>query len=262
MTQLVDPADTGKEDSEELIVARVIAEFAPWAIGRDLGEPTEHDDGSRPALVDVLFLDADPPAALEVTKIIDPQFVETAAVANPHAEDLTALAEELSVGRWFINILPEARLRQIHGAVESLMRDHSRHREVLMSKDGLRSGLPTGVISVRLQPDWPSAAVISTWSAPGAMSLREFGPELYEAIVNNQVKLGKMGGYETHLAVDMHALRASDPARTHPPTLPPEIKHLWVVRRHFSAFRGRPVVWHLARGDTEWKVDGAPHDAV
>ncbi|MBU1228222.1 MAG: hypothetical protein KJ698_13550, partial [Actinobacteria bacterium] len=66
----------GSTDSE-MAVALAVAAVSEWAIGRPLGMPCRHDDGSEPMMVDFLFKKTSPPVALEITAVVDTDFVET-----------------------------------------------------------------------------------------------------------------------------------------------------------------------------------------
>jgi hypothetical protein len=246
-------------ESHEMTIARIVSDFAVWGLGRVLGEPTDHDDNSEPAMVDVLFDQAEPPVALEVTSIVDGDFVATAVAADRSVERLSEYAEHLGVGRWVINLAAGAHLNTIEQALRDLMSDPDL-LSAFSKPNGLRAGLPSGVMSMYLDADGPSGADLGTWGQTGATPLQSISADLDDAIVQNKTKLGAAIGYEKHLAVDVVEMRASDPGRSPPPSLPEQIDFLWVVRRWVSPSRSRPVVWLTDGGP--WKVNGAPHEAV
>jgi len=99
------------DENHELLIARIVAAFAEWGLGRPIGEPTLNDDGRADALVDVLFEDAQPPVALEVTAIVDGQFVETARATEPAADRLWRYAEKLDLGFWTIELVSGTRIK-------------------------------------------------------------------------------------------------------------------------------------------------------
>ena len=239
----------------ELEVALAIADASEWAVGRPLGVPTRHDDGSEPQMVDYLFEDAAPPVALEITAIVDSEFLETADVASKINERFDAHARDLGAGRWTIHFAAGTRLRPLISLMEQPMSDG------LDEEDSpLRRGLPDGVISVYIEPRGADEVQIGAVNSSGNGRLRGFSAELSDAITENMAKLTKMADHERHLAIDMQAMRASDPGETPPPTLPEVLDHLWVMRRRVSATRKPPVVWVTEHGGTGWKVNAAPYE--
>ena len=250
-------SDSG--ESHELVIAHIVSEFAEWGLGRRLGEPTLNDDGTSPAQFDVIFNDADPPVALEVTSITDGEFISTAAAAEPVAARLNAHAQRLGAGFWYINVVAGTLLKPLENELDQLMERGPEVLPDLMAQDGLRTGLPFGVTSVYLEATKQSGAVIGTWSGFGALPLAGFRSELWETMQSNAAKLAAVIGYERHLAVDLRAMRAADPGATPPPELPDSIDYLWVIRRTVTASRSQPIVW-LTRSAEEWKTHGEPYE--
>ena len=243
----------------ELVIAHIVSEFAEWGLGRRLGEPTLNDDGTSPGQVDVMFNDADPPVALEVTSITDGEFISTAVAAERVADRLNGHAERLGVGFWYINVVAGTMLKPLENELDQLMERGPEAFPDLMAQDGLRAGLPVGVNSVYLDTTKQSGTVIGTWSGVGAVSLAGFAGELWETVQGNATKLAAATGYERHLAVDLRALRARDPGATPPPRLPESIDYLWVIRRTVTVSRSQPVVW-LTRSAEGWKTHGEAYE--
>ena len=103
--------------------------------------------------------------------------------------------------------------------------------------------LPPGVTSVERSRAGGDAVLIGTWSAASAGSLAGYLPDLLWAIRDNERKLGAATHCERHLAVDVKALRARDPAATPVPPLPESIDVMWVVWNWISATATEPLVW-------------------
>ena len=239
---------------EELVIARIIREVSLWGIGRDLGEPKLHDDGAEESMFDVEFPSTMPPAALEVTAIVDGRDCATARAAQ-FAVDRTLLDAANRAGRdveWTINLESGAHLKDLLPEIVVIIGTGERPA---------RDALPRGIMSVEIEPKPAPSARIATWSGTGTEVLRDIHVDLDQAIEDNRSKLGSADGYERHLAVDVRARRASDPGRTSVPDLPVEIDYLWVVRRAYSRSRGSPVVW-VTDGGGLWNVNGAPHEAM
>lgn len=244
-------ADAGTDEPDELLVARAVSNVSRWGMGRELGEPVLNDDGSAEGMFDIRFDDSEPPVAMEVTSVVDSDFIATANAADPVADELTAYATTLGFGRWHIMVTAGTRLRPIVQDLKDLMATG------LPNGSPVRDGLPPGVNAVYLEPDGPSVAAIGTWSHAGAVALSDLSRDLELAIDDNSEKLAAAAGYEKHLAVDIKALRATDPGRTPAPRLPTAIDWLWVVRRRVTEGRSTPVVWVTGRSGG-WRVNGEP----
>jgi hypothetical protein len=205
-------------------------------------------------MVDVIFPDTLPQAAMEVTSIVDDEFASTANAARKAVERrLRAVAETTGLPlRWTFQIVSGAHVN----ALEELMTDLILTGQAPGGRD-----IAPGLIRVDTEASDVPGAEIATWSSRTAGALYGFGPELIRAINSKKSKLGKAEGYERHLAVDVLALRSSDPGRTPCPELPDEIDFVWVTRRAFSLLRGSPVVW-VSDGHGSWRVNGSPHEAL
>lgn len=244
--------DTGK--SQELTVAEAVGDVSEWGIGRDLGDPVEHDDGSEPEMFDIEFPHTYPKAAMEVTSIVDGHFAATANAAQKTVDkDLTRRAEEAGRKvRYTFQVYAGASLKELTGLMTDVI-------DTGMAPDGRDIG--PGLIRVDAEPSEYPEVVIATWSSNSPGPLEGFGRELLDAIDANRVKLGHAQDYERHLAVDVLGLRASDPALTSAPSLPSEIDFLWVTRRSYSMSHGSPVVW-VTDGTGPWRTNGHPSEAM
>lgn len=242
-------------DNHELLIARIVADFAEWGLGRSIGEPTLNDDGRADALVDVLFEDAQPPIALEVTSIVEPETIKTAHAAGPAEDRLRSYAEELNVGFWYVEVLSGTHINSLEAPLRDFMTEGFEKFDQLTGEDGVRDGLPAGVMRIRVRTDRPNGLQILTWSSLGLEPLSDFTDELEDAVAAKAPKLARIVGYERHLAVDLQARRATDAARTAEPDLPKSIDYLWVIRRTVTATRSRPVVW-LASRTSGWRTHG------
>jgi hypothetical protein len=236
----------------ELVVARAVSDVSVWGIGRELGEAHLHDDQTQDGMFDVEFPHATPAVAMEVTSIADGDHLATANAAQAIVDrHLQEVAEE--TGRnihWLFSVTSGTALRKLRPYLEEVIRD---------GRDVGSDELPAGLIGVGRELRDGPAVRIGTWSGEG--SLRGIHEELLDAMESNRAKLAAAHGYEHHLAVDVQALRASDPAATPAPILPEEIDYLWVVRRGYSLMRGSPVVW-VTDGLGPWRVNGEPHEAM
>lgn len=227
------------DQQRELEIAKWVAIYSERYRGKILGEPVLNDDGSGDLLFDIRFDSAEPPVALEVTSIVDPPFIATARTADPVAQEMTRAAIDEGLGRWYVNVVAGTRLRPIS---EDLL-------------DVIRAGggrLPDGVIDVSPADDGEPGVVIGTWLSSAAVALPGFTQELIEAVTANEGKLALAEGYERHLAVDLRALRASDPKMTVAPTLPATLDLLWVIRTTITQTRTEPMAWWSDGG--EWST--------
>ena len=240
--------------SEELVVAQTISNVSLWGIGRELRQPVLHDDGSRSGMFDIEFPDTDPPAAMEVTAIVDDYFVKTADAAQKAVDrELTKIAEESGhpLG-WVFHIQAGTILRELRPQMVEIVRS---------GIPPIRRNIVPGLNKVDVEPSEHPTVAIATWSSTRAGLISGFGPELERAVAENRAKLAAATGYERHLAVDIVGLRASDSSQTYTPELPDEIDYLWVTRRWISSVPTSPVVW-VTDGEGTWKVNGEPHEAM
>jgi hypothetical protein len=244
--------DGGK--SHELRVAEVVSEVSVWGIGKDLGDPVEHDDGSETEMFDIEFPDTHPRVAMEVTSIVDGHFAATANAAQKTVDKgLTKLAEVAGRRvRYTFQVYAGASLKDLADLMTNVI-------DTGITPDGRDIG--PGLIRVDAERSEYPEVVIATWSSHSPGPLQGFGPELLDAIDANRRKLGRAQDFERHLAVDVLGIRASDPALTPAPSLPSEIDFLWVTRRSYSLSRGSPVVW-LTDGTGPWRTNGLPSDAM
>jgi len=241
--------------NDELIVARTISDVSQWGIGRELGEPLLHDDGSESEMFDIEFSHTVPLAAMEVTSIVDGKFIATHDAAQKAVErSLTRLAEESEHKvNWIFQIHAGTSLKDLAG----LMREIIQSGVAPTGRD-----IVPGLIRVDTEPSETPEVNIATWSNSSMVGgLQGFRRELMTAIESNRAKLRKAEGYERHLAVDVVGMRASDPGLTPCPPLPHEIDLIWVTRRAYTLRRGSPVVW-VSDGTGPWKANGLPHEAL
>lgn len=240
--------------ADELIVARTVSQVSEWGIGRDLGEPVLHDDGSEPGMVDIMFPNTFPEAAMEVTSIVDEEFPATANAAQKAVEQtLRGVAEESGHKvHWTFHIASGTSVKRLEGLMTDIITGGS--------APAGRSIAP-GLNKVDAEQSDTPDVTIATWSSFRAVPTEGFRGELSKAIADKRAKLEAAEGYERHLAVDVLSLRASDPGLTPCPPLPDEIDFIWVTRRAYSASRGSPVVW-VSDGTGAWKTNGKPHEAM
>ena len=239
----------------ELLIATVISGVSEWGLGRHLGPPRLNDDGSEEAMVDVHFLDTDPIAAMEVTSIVDSRTPATVAAAErARVRRLESIAAAAAVPmRWTVQLVAGTQVSEIIDVVEAAITDGNADLGLV--------DLPGGLMRIDAEPAARSSVDFAVWSGIGAGALTGIGTDLELAIASNRDKLARAEGFERHLAVDVQALRSSDPARTPVPELPPSIDYLWVTRRSISAQRSQPVVW-VTDGTGAWLSNGEPHDAL
>lgn len=215
--------------ARELEIAHWVSVYSERCRAQYLGDPTLNDDGSGNFMFDVRFDAPDPLVALEVTSIVDPPFIATARIADPIADELTEVAIDEGLGRWYVNLVAGTLLRPIKAAILDAIRGNG--------------DLPTGVMDISRADNGEPGVVIGTWSSASAVALHGFTAELLEAIEANVGKLVRAQGYERHLAVDLRALRARDPSRSPVPPLPAEIDVLWVIRSTIPAGWAEPMAW-------------------
>lgn len=223
-------------------IARLVSLYSETYRGIYLGDPELNDDGSSSSMFDFRFDRARPKVALEVTSIVDPHFIAASRVASRVADGLTEVVTKEGLGRWYVEVVAGARLNPI--------------RQAILDSIQIGAPLPAGVKSVKQADGGEPGVVIYTWlSDPdrGIQPLTGFTQELDEAVSSNRKKLAMAKGYERHLAVDLLAWRAQDPALTPPPSLPNDIDVLWVFNRYTTAHRTDPIAWWIARHN-EWSL--------
>lgn len=229
------------KNQRQLEIAHWVSIYSKRLRGIDLGEPTLNDDGSADSLFDVRFdspVSPVRPVALEVTSIVDRSFTEQARVAHRVAADLTNVAVGQGLGRWYVEVLAGTRLRPIKDAILQVITGGGQP--------------PDGVLGVWQAKEGEPGVVIGTRSSRAASSLPGFSYELQEAIDANRRKLARADRYERHLAVDLRALRSSNPSESPPPRLPDEIDVLWVLRTGVTVARTEPMAWWSTGG--EWSL--------
>jgi hypothetical protein len=229
------------DPERELEIARWVSLYSERFRGRHLGDPALNDDGSAEFLFDVRFDSAEPPVALEVTSIVDPHFIATARIADPIAEELTQIAIDEGLGRWYVEVVAGTPLRPIKEAILAAIKEDA--------------NLPAGVLNVSQADDGEPGVVIGTWLSAGASAIPGFTSELHEAIQANVTKLAQAAGFERHLAVDLRALRASDPSRSPAPHLPAELDVLWVIKTSVTQARSEPIAWWSTGGEWSFSHD-------
>lgn len=217
------------DPARELEIARWISLYSSRHRGRSIGNPALNDDGSADLLFDIRFDSAIPPVALEVTSIVDPPFIASARIADPVARELTQIAVDEGLGRWYVEVVAGTHLRSIRKAILAAIKDGAER--------------PLGVLKVSQADNGEPGVIIGTWSSAGVGPIPGFTYELQETIEANAGKLGRAHGFERHLAVDLRALRASDPSCSPAPPLPAEIDVLWVIRTTITATRTEPMAW-------------------
>lgn len=241
--------------ADELIVARTIRDVSLWGIGRELGYPLLHDDGTESEMFDIEFSHTAPRAAMEVTSIVDGQVIATHDAAQKTVErSLTRLAEESGLNvDWTFQIYAGTSLKSLAGLMT----------EIIQSGDAPTGrDIAPGLIRVDTEPSDSPQVSIATWANSSMVGgLQGFSRELMTAIQSNRAKLGKAEGYERHLAIDVLGMRASDPGLTPCPRLPDEIDFIWVTRRAYSLRRGSPVIW-VSDGTEPWRANGEPQEAM
>jgi len=245
---------------DELRIAGIASEHSKWALGRQLGAPVLNDDGTGDGLVDVVFPEADPPAVMEVTRVVDADHRATHAAAVRAVEGkLRTEAERIGLGSWwfFLNAgtYVKSLERDLIGLMERLDPPKGQNLRGAALPQHLRDA---GLISVGLDRDGPSSADIATMSGTGPVSLVGLGPDLAAALNDNHTKLSRIGDHERHLAVWNQALRAGDPGLTPVPVLPDPIDYLWVIRTRDEP-QPTAVVWVASGTWLGWKTLGEPH---
>lgn len=222
----------------ELLIAHWVSTYSKRLRGVDLGEPILNDDGSADSLFDVRFDSPVPPVALEVTSIVDPGHNAEASVAQKVGEQLTKAVADQGLGRWCVEVLTGTHLRSIKDAILQVITEGG--------------PLPDGVLRVERAEEGEPGVHVVPRSSQVAVSLSDFSHQLQEAVDANREKLARAEGYERHLAVDLDALRSSNPSTTLPPRLPDEIDVLWVIWTRVTAARPEPRAWWSTGG--EWSL--------
>jgi len=240
--------------SDELAIAEIVRSTAEENLGRQFSPPSLNDDGTQPMQVDVLFKDAHPPIALEVTSIASSPHLATAATAQKLVDnDLDEFSRENDLGFWSFEVNAGTHLKSIADDLKAFMRANARPNQQPIRYEGDEHALLSGVIATWHRSDVEPGVRIGTWSGGALLNA---GPELQACVDSNAQKLGRAEGYERHLAVTLDSMRATDHDRTPVPSLPVEVDFLWVVRRWTSLKTEGPVVW-WTDGNSPW---GTTHE--
>ena len=230
-----------KHSDIELEVAHTIRSAALSLGVGDWGDPTVHDDGTQPMMIDVIFHEVR--IGLEVTSIVDETFAETTNAAEKAVGGLRQSAIDAGFGLVQIELLAGTRVNDVRSALMGAFHNDDPISAVLAVDGVFRVG-----VSPAREPDLQ----IGTWSGPGsAASIGGFSSELVAAFHANRRKLESDPTHQRHLAVVVRALRARDPSQTPAPTFDDKLDGLWVVRDLRST--SGPLVWHTS-GDGEWQT--------
>ena len=178
-----------RNSDHELKVARLVARYSAKYRDIPLGNPVLNDDGSEDLQFDVRFDSADPPVALEVTSIVDPNHIATARISSRIADELTEIASRDNLGRWHIEVIAGTKLKPIK-------------QDILKVIQGEKPDLPDDVMSISKADGGEPDIVIYTWSSDSSepKPLTGITPELEKALSANSKKLGLAHGYEQGLA--------------------------------------------------------------
>ena len=96
-------------------IARLVSSYSERYRGMFLGDPELNDDGLSSSMFDFRFDHARPEVALEVTSIVDPNFVATSRIASRVADGLTEVVTKERLGRWYVEVVAGTRLNPIRG---------------------------------------------------------------------------------------------------------------------------------------------------
>ncbi|MFI5849361.1 hypothetical protein ACIA8B_14830 [Micromonospora chalcea] len=233
-------------------------------------EVKQHDDGSKPGMHDLdLIRTGRQFGAVEITSAADPESIPLWKLINKGQRWI----EPQLAGGWFVSLLPSARGKRVRAELPSLLAElerlgitevSSRRRPlhpVAQQLDALGvvtagqggTQFPGSIYPTIQLPDEKSGGMVADTGDALASWFSDWLPEPDQA--DNLQKLARSGAPERHLfvlfpgfttapfpVVDL-LLRNGAPLPTVPPTLPPEVTHIWAMSTWDSGdgFRWSPT---------------------
>lgn len=233
-------------------------------------EVKQHDDGSTPGMHDLdLFRDGQRFGAVEVTSAADSESIPLWKLINPGQRWI----EPQLAGGWLVAVLPSTSGKSLRTQLPPLLADLERvgvtevPRQV-GRQDPIAAQLSQlGVVYARQGATAHQGSIYATIQLPHEKSggwVADTGDALASWLTNwivepsqadNLQKLGRSGATERHLFVVIPGfttapfsvvdllLRDTAPLPTVPPTLPPEVTHVWAMSTWASGggFRWSPT---------------------
>lgn len=228
--------------------------------GKELG-PRERRDGDG-LRVDFVYESAQPPIALEITRLVDPQRLALSSALEKLERNLKQVTGTGDLGSWIIAIREGSTVTRLQPEIVGLM-EGSRHLSSIMyarrGSDLDAEPLPhnaehLGLVAALKRPGDSDVHVmpqIAMESAQGS----GFSEQLTGCILDKTSVLSEARPRETHLAVVVENPSLVADANSSPaPELCEEIDVLWVFLSDFLAPRRGYRVWRAARGESAWTL--------
>lgn len=263
MTRL--PGPTARE--VEVQAAEYIERAAALYDGRNLGVRKRRDgrDGSG-LRVDFTYDVATPPAAIEITALVEPSVMALGTELLKLETELQEIVSSEELGAWLLGIRVGANIRDLRQPLVDLLRRHRGRNGVAIftavkapedMADGdlrlLAELFDLGLASAGRSDEGNELSIF-----PPIVNGQEgddgFGALLRTAMAANVDKLREARPRETHLAVWLNRSDVSpDPARTRAPELPDGIDVLWVLLGYFNA-KWTYRLWRTTASDRRWHL--------
>lgn len=251
--------DTTREEIEDQTAHRF--ERVLEDEGVSLGEGCRRDGiGLR---VDFVYDDAQPPVALEVTRIVDTKHQQVSTFLTRMGETLNTLAEAENLGFWSIVLKEGWKDKALGPAIAQFLRARR------FDAPPLTLAAPASNLDAAPLPDAPvqlglvAAAKhdgkhgIHVWPqvSDGAPGVSGFSDRLVWCVADNEAKLGEARPRETHLAILVEDSQfVADPKLSLPPALEDTVDVLWVFLSDFLQPRNGHRIWRARRGMTQWEL--------
>jgi hypothetical protein len=260
------PGPTWRENEQQ--AAEYVADSLAVYEGRILGPRTRHDATSG-LRVDFTFDQAEPPVAMEITALVEPDV----RALNSELLKLEAQLQEIvaaeELGEWLLSIWVGADVRRLRPLlIEFLCSQKERHGVARFDRERapddlsprdlalLARLLDIGLLGAMRNDTKHALSILPP--AGDVSSERGFGTLLRHAVEDNASKLEEARPRETHLVVwEARSGLSADPALTPPPPLPDAVDVLWVMLGYYTA-KWTYRLWKTSRGDGRWQLLNHP----
>ena len=261
------------DDEAEEQVAEYVKEAVAQYDGRNLGTRTRRDDRDSSDLrVDFTYDDAIPPAAMEITALVEDHVRALGAELLKLETQLQEVVSSEELGAWMLGIRVGANVRNLRQPLKDLLRRQwDRNGGAIFAADEAPEGMTDG--DLRLPAELFDLGLAAAGRSDEENKLSIFPPVsdaqegdgdigtlLEEAMRDNVDKLcearSQISGRprETHLVVTLDRSDLSpDPVRTPVPELRDGIDVLWVLLGYFNA-KTTYRLWRTTASDRRWHL--------
>ena len=207
---------------------------------------------------------ADPPVALEITRITDSAVDALSSELLKLEADLDKIARDEQLGMWTLGLRVGIRIKDIRPVLAAFLRLPTHSGSSIYSAHEAPLDLPHDVLASlvklfqlglvsALRFDERGHGVSVSPPVGDVRSEQGFATLLRFAVADNLEKLREVRPRETHLFVTVGLAVSADPAATPPPALPDGIDVLWVYLGYWNA-KHEYRLWRTWRDDSRWQM--------